>query len=784
MAILHRATPVAVFCILICIGSSGYAQEELESQSASGLLAEASQILGEQNYEAAIPYLTEYLERMAGTEDGRVLAMTQKVRLKLGQIMDYLEDPFSAVEYLEKYIQELPLNEPREALKLLTVNLYESGQYEKCVSAATNALAQPLPKGLPGKQKIKYEELSKDEMGGFTVRQLNRIEKEAAEAGDKLSEGFSEEKALLEPDYTLEELVLLNMTLAEAYTAQENWQASIEPYAFVIENAAQEDRKGYAIMQMVNAMIKLEQYKEAGSLITQLYRTNARYDIRVNMALMTAGSALFDAGEPDSALMLYRMVLPREELVEYQAVKMNDLRQEAGLPSVEVSVVTNEMGRIETIFGHKQSEWILRQDEFSVSVALPAKPLELIQLEELVETLVALPPYENDVVYRTGQLYAEVDRSWEAVAALDLVADRDPEGELGQRAFADSLLVLVDPLEEYERVETRGKKFLNTHTEGLGPRRVAHALTISYQKQERWAEVKALLPYIKRFAFSDDVVVRQYECELYYMQAIADLMLLNYELAGAGFAQVLADFPESHQQENATHWHAMTQLFLQNYEEALAEFEAYPSVYPSGSWLPEAAFHGGICLFSMGNLEGAQQQFTGVIKTYPDSRIYPDACSLRGDIFASQGMLNEAQRDYQEAIDSALNPKQDAYAVFQMVTMFEMEERYPEIITVIEGYLSRYGEEADVAKAAYWIGKIKLAQGLTDEAVKTYRETIVKYGGVIQQDGVDLIITELATLSKRLGDEALALLKESLRASADAADNETLRLRIWVLLAR
>jgi TolA-binding protein len=89
-----------------------------------------------------------------------------------------------------------------------------------------------------------------------------------------------------------------------------------------------------------------------------------------------------------------------------------------------------------------------------------------------------------------------------------------------------------------------------------------------------------------------------------------------------------------------------------------------------------------------------------------------------------------------------------------------------------------------VAKAAYWIGKTKLAQGLNNEAMQAYHETIVKYGGDIDQAGVDLIITEVVNASKRvLDDDEIAALKARLNASLAEAENQTLQLRLRVLLA-
>lgn len=768
---------------MLCSRAFAASQEELTTLSASGLLSEAAQNLTVENYGAALPYLTHYLERMKDIEDDRVVALKQVVRLTLGKMSAYLEDSFSAANYLTQYTQTLPCYKPREAWKLLALNLYESGQVELCIAAATNALSRPQPKDLPKKSKaIKPDELSKDEMGGFTARQIKRIEEEAAKAGEDLSQGISGKMPDAEPDYTTEELVSLKMVLAEAYGKLENWEASIAPYEFVIENAVTEDRKGYAIMQMVNSLIALEQFDDAKKFIMKLYHTDARYDIRVNMALISAAAALYAEAEYDSSLMLYRMVLPRSKLVAYQENKMNELRRAAGLPRVDIQISTNGTGRIETLFGNKSADLIQSVSEFTEG--LPPKPMALVKMEEQVGALLALPSYEEDVLFRTGLLFARAGRPWEAVTALESVADRDPDSGIGQEAFAECLMVLVDPLEKYERVEERGKWFLNIYAEGLGPRRVAHALTSSYQKQEHWKDIKKLLPVIEQFAPSTDSIVLQYECELYYMQAIADMVLLNYPSARAGFERVLMDYPDSHQQESSTYWHAMALLFLKNHPEALNEFEVYSTTYPNGSWRPSAIFHSGICLFGLEKYDEAQTRFTQVIETWPEATVYSDACSMRGDLIASEGLLNEAQHDYEEAIASAQTSRQDSYAVFQMVTMFELENRHPEILDTVNSYMERQGENADIAKAAFWIGKTKLAQGLIDEAVEAYRETIVTHGGNIQQDGVDLIISELLDISKkRLPDAEREILKERLNVSLQETDNVTLQLRLRVLLA-
>lgn len=769
----------------ITYGTLCFAQEiELSELSSAGLLSEAGQELSSDNYAGAIPYLTEYLVRMDGVQDDRVITLVQSVRLKLGQIGAYLNDSSMAISYLTEYTEKLPCMQPREAWKLLALNLFELGEYPACVEAATYALTNPEPKELPqSKEQVDYDDLSDDELGGLTARQLKRIEREEKKRKrTSRAEQILDENPDGEAPYSLEEQVMLHMTLAESNFTMGEWKECIDSYQFVVINEADEERRGYAILQLINSFIALEQYDDAKDSILDLYETDARYNIRVNMALMSTAAALFNAEEYDSALLLYRMVLPRDELIVYQVDKMNSMRREAGLPNVELIFSTNEMNRVETTFGNKQDDFDVSPDGFNEG--LPLKPEALLKLEESVSILVSLPPYENDVIFRCGLIFVQSKRPWEAVEALNYVYEQDPDNEIGQRAFAEMMFVLFDPLEEYTQVEARGKAFLARYDTGVAPRQVAYAMTLAYQKQNLWNEIKNLMPVIERFEESENGSIRRYECELYYMQAIADMVLLNYFEARAGFQRVLIDYPDSHQQENTRYWHAMAQVFLKEFQEAYIEFLSYETTYPSGSWLPSAIFNKGVTQFGLEEYEHAKEIFTQVINTFPENIVYSDALGLRGDLYASDGALEEAEADYLEAIRSAHVTRQDSYAVFQLVSMFDLEDRHEETVELLYAYLDRCGDESDVAKATYWIGKTKIKQGLISEAIEVYKDTILTYGNDIAQDGVDLIITETIKISKRLSDLEREILLNELEIERYDTEDKTLELRLRVLIAK
>lgn len=737
--------------LVISSASIGYAQD---APTAGEMLKVAMKAMEAGNYSDAIDGMYNYLGEVSQSKAPRVVAIAQDIRYKLGTLLITEKRLDEAAAILQEYI-DLPLaNHSRQAMKMLATCYFETEAYEECASAVTNALWYNDNPVL-----------------------LAEVVKKGKSSDDE--EDYSKQKVEPEDEYTQEELTSLNMTLAESYYKIEKWAECIPPFSYVIEFTDNEQRKGYAIMQVINALIEGEDYERILEWVPQLYRTDARYDIRVNLALMNAAASLYNAGEYDSALPLYRMILPRDELIEFQEGRMRDLRVAAGMaPDEGAALSEDEM----LLFG--------MSDDTSAAAAETApveeeKPKEILELEQLLAALKELPPYELDIQYRMGDLYKTVERYWEALRFFDIVYAQDPTTEIGERCIYELVDMLLENLDQLGEAETRGLQHIAKYKEGMTPRQIAYKLTGYYQSHDSMPKIKTLKPYIDGFVRTNEQTIVQYDTELYFMQAVANLVAQEYETSEAAFKYVLDEFPESHQEANCIYWYAMSQLFLQKYAEAQPNFEKYIKKFPSESYVDECTFQVGICKFGLEDYIGASNQFSYVISTYPESSIYPEACSMRGDIYGSEGMLDEAVADYERAYGSAKRANQATYATFQMAEVYEAEEKYDDIIRVVGRYEEEWKEEADIAKALFWIGKTKIQQKLYDEAVETYVDAIVKYGGDLRQDGVDAMIIELVKISSIYLDGAQ---RDALEAEIDAslaeADQETLQLRLRVLMAK
>ncbi len=734
--------------IVLLSGSFCFAAED--EPTPGELLKKSLRQMQMKQYDEAIVTMYMYLEATDKTTAQGVLKISQDLRFKLITLLIETGRLDEAAPVLKDYIDN-PLGEhPRLARTMYATCLFSIGNYEECVGAVATALAyNEDPSSNAGRRALTDDE-------------------------QKRYAKYAEQDYELE--YTDTEVTSLYMTMAEAYYKSDQWKECIDPYRYVAEHTKNEQNKGYAIMQMINAMVAMPDFDQIAEWIPKLYRTPARYDIRVNLALMNVAAALYDEEKYDQALPLYRMILPRDELLTYQKSRLRKMR------------IANEMAPEEGMdisAAERKLFGLDDEDEEDGSAEQVVKPAELQELEDLIATVEGLPSYEIDMKYRMALIYEKVERFWESVKFLVIVYEADPETRMGKFAIHQAVKILLQNLEDQAKAEEIGFAYMDKQRTGLDARQIAYLFTMHHQRANNMEGVKALRPFLDNFVRAPDdssvtngtsiyESIERYDVELYYMQAVADLVLYNFADSETGFKLVMTEFPESEQEGNALYWYGMSKLFLAQFAEAYEVFENYEKRFPTGQWIDEVSYQGGVCLFGLAGKEvapdytAASNRFSHVIATYsnpnPDepgfSTVFPEACNMRGDLHGAAGELRKAENDYRTAIEHAQKPTQATYAVFQLAKVFKAEDKYDESIQLVEEYLDQWGGEkgADIAKALFWIGKSKLqkralmdneqmADALVDEVISDYVGAILEYGSDVLQDGVDMIIEELVSIT-------------------------------------
>ena len=108
---------------------------------------------------------------------------------------------------------------------MMATCFYEISDYASTVNAVSNALAYT------------------------STQAVDALESEEMSGGDE------------EAPFTMEEKGALYLMQAEACMELQRWDGAVEAFEFVVEHAVDDQRKGYATMQLVNALIELHDFE-------------------------------------------------------------------------------------------------------------------------------------------------------------------------------------------------------------------------------------------------------------------------------------------------------------------------------------------------------------------------------------------------------------------------------------------------------------------------------------------------------------------------------------------
>ena len=681
------------------------AAKNYDTMSISDVLASAELAMQRGGYQDAIPALQEVINRTASLTDDQGRQTAQACRYELARVYYQIGDYAAGMALLDDYLNNEPRPMEKTAIRMLAEGFFDSQDWDKIIDLSERLLA--------------YDDLNREDL--FNV----------------------------------------NLLVGQAYFHRGEWAKCIEPLVFA-EDYTDDDRiKGVCQIMVARACVEAEQWSKLYDWIRRVYRTDRKYDITLNLALMKAGKARYEDGDYLNALYLYRMVLPREKMLTFAGRRVAALKQQitVGLAPVQLK--------------ERQSE--------------------LEEVQNSIKILKEMPPYEDEVTFRTGQIYADVKRYWEGYVLFDKLFRADRSSQIGEAAWLQSVVVLYE-VKEYDRAEVRCLEYLNEKPEGIYARTLLSMMMRDNLIRKNYGKVIDLRKYVEELPLSGEEYARMAQADLHYMLAFGYLQTMGYQDAEEQFGIILEKYEQSAQAESALYYLGMSRMLQADYANALSDFLAYQERYENGDFYADALFRQGVCQFGLEQISESEQTFTQFIETYPSSSMLSEAYSLRGDIEASKvassddpATLDRAQADYRKAIDTATTPLQASYPAFQAAKVYKLEYKWQGIIDLMNYYMNRWEDQADIAEAVFWIGQAQIELGqLQEEAIPAYIKAVMRFGNDPDMLGVDKIIKELVKISGQYlspqEQEGLAIQLKLKLTSVDERQ-PVLRLRLQVLQA-
>jgi TolA-binding protein len=563
---------------------------------------------------------------------------------------------------------------------------------------------------------------------------------------------------LRDPTLDRREQVWAYRLVGESWFREEQWDEALAPLVFVFENSGEAAVRSLAAVRVTTALIRLERFDDLFRFVPVVYRTSARYDIAMNLALVEAGDRNYEQENYLYAIALYRLVHFKEELAENARLRIEAARQERQLLWEQPGLDWPSMSALQRNLDRRIAD-------------------ETAQLAQLRE----LPDYDQEVIIRLGRTYLNLRRYWEALTEFRRLYDTWPDHPLAEQALYSAYATALE-MGRQERALKEGYDYLDAFPEGEFFAALGVSLVqLHFQREE----------YPEGIALGDTLLAghpgHPLRPNLLYLGGYGRFQINETGAARDRFAEVLREHPGSAFVEDASYWHALSQLFLGAYPEALEEFSAFLDGHPDSGYREDATFRRAVAQYGLGAHADAEASLRAFLDAHPGSRLEAEAWCLLGDLAAADSRLEEALARYARVADSAVNMAEVDYALFQSARVHELEANWDPIIRLCNAYLERFGEYANAAQATYWIGTARLRAGREEEAYQAFFDAILAYGDNPDAVGIDWIARDLIQARTRTrGSETFEAFRRRLYrelAGAREGGRRTLALRLVTLFA-
>jgi len=505
-------------------------------------------------------------------------------------------------------------------------------------------------------------------------------------------------------------LSLVFFYLAEANYYLADYQSAIEQYRKVLDYAPDNKIQALSKLGLVWSYLKLDKYKEAEELISNIPK---EYLEQKNLeAMILAKGVLYNQTERFSqALSAY------QELI--------DSRPQ------HTTLVQAFIGKAEALYSLSR---------FSEAIDSYGQAFDKIGQEEISDDLI------DKLHYGCGWAYLKEGEFKKAISEFQKVAVKSSDKIVKIAASCLVADAYVD-LGEYEKAVESYDRILKDYPDSLYGDYIQYQIGITLLKMSNYdgaiLAFKVLLNNFTKSKLLDDAF---YSLGLTYFQKE------DYNSSQEVFKKFIADFPESNLRKDAMYLSGTSLYNLDKFSEAIEVFKEIIRLYGEDIQIVQRSeYEIADCLYRMGSEEEAVSRFKSLRSKYPYSNLAPEVVWWLGEYYYRQANFDLARRYFLAIIQDFPRSNLVSDAYYALGSTYEEEgddkkalECFNKVIGIAEPDLT--------GQASVAIGDIFVKRNEYDSALKSYEETIKKYPNLSA-----LLYPKIAEIYKRQGRYTLAI---------------------------
>lgn len=630
----------------------------------SNLQEQAVDLIDSQNFLAARPYLLELVNRFEG-ESEEIKKRLEGIYfyLGVGYLVEYSESPSNdkletAIQWFQRLVNEFPDGFFAVNGSLAMADAHRGlQQWKKAAGVYVKLLSPPLSFKLKNEQRL--EALKKISQAYYIAQDWN--------AGERWF------KALLNESRDIEDQSFGAAALMEAFINQGRFKKAIDLFPFLVGD------------------------------------TPARYKLQFNIALLEAGDKLAEQKQYVQAMLMYRMVLTLEEIIEWQEGYLKNLQSQFRILSNVTGTDSDRAIELET---------------------------EIFNTEAQIKAMKEITPYTPELRIRIARNYLLTGRDWESFWAYqDLIKDYPDHPSIQDffyAAFSGATNIgLTDEVIRLGEAYTENPKWEDYKNDMLV--RMAQFYIEKGRIQDFFDLAKE---------FMENSAEDNYSSQIIFLMGATYVGQQDFMGMIDTFKDYIKRFPDSPAIDGFHYWVGMGYVYEQNYEAALAYFEKILNEYRWSGYSEDSLYRKGICLFGIQEIDKARDAFEEFIKRYPNTQLRGEAEYFLGDLEGAIPNVEKALAHYSrvEKYTQNIGFVQNAY--FRGAELLEANERYEEMAEKLQTFINKYREEGDLTNAIYQLGRAYEMLGRPGDTLREYWRAIERFGDNPRTYGLDLIIEE------------------------------------------
>ena len=622
-----------------------------------------------------------------------------------------------------------------------------AGNDYKGAVTAIDALLLNLPKDLPPPDKAKLE--TQLEPIYFTLGAAYFNLKDYPQAITALKNylaKYPKGARLADATFSLAQASYFNKDYAEAaksFAALENTKEYREQ-ALLLEGQSYKDAgdvaKAIAALERLTAngiktpsaargMLQLVRYyadkKEPEKSLKALSDVQANLGqlenvIELNNTALAQGDAYVEAGKFKEALICYRAVHGKDEVIAIEKDRIEALQDRLKAVQTAIRADPKNAGSL-----------LVANRELLDSVA---------EDQKLLADFAKLPSVRSKLLYRIGRAFAGAGDTWKSIVAYNDAyevtqdaADREPS------LFA--LITSYADVNQPKDARAACDQYLKEFPKGTNASTVGYLYGATALQEN---DAPAAESYFGRVLTEQpDSTLRP---EITFLLGNARFTQGKYSEAEAGYRKYLSEFKDGTHVEDANYRIALCSLFAGDYEEAAKRLNDYLKRYPQSEAVPDAKYRLAVC-------DNAAQDYKKVItecqdwmKKYPDNQQQGEVLALLGDAYNSTDKQDEAFDAYQRSYKAATTDEVLNYSLFAAAKIPQKRNEWDKVDAMFEEFIKEHPDHPAVVQAAYWVGRAKAKLGKSDEAKQYLAGVVKKYIDDPSRDAVEQLLDQLATM--------------------------------------